>query len=182
MKHIKTFESYSADEKVNEEFIGKLIKAIIGLPLAALSFIVVQFLDARKFADQSLPQLLDIYANLDVLIDTLENIHFNKDVTDVEQKDILDKLNMLKNVKKKYPTIEEYKKVIGKRLGYFNLRNRKYIKNRVMEYEPKKMTADEVIRYIKKVYKLAVEEDIIGEVKPPMTWEERFGRRQQGII
>lgn len=67
--------------------ISRNYQTILAIPVAVIAFAVTQFLDPRKIKDQILPQLLDIYANLDVLIDTLENIHFNKsDITDVESK------------------------------------------------------------------------------------------------
>lgn len=181
MKHIKTFESYSPDEALNEEFIGKILKTILAIPVTVIAFAVTQFLDPRKIKDQILPQLLDIYANLDVLIDTLENIHFNKsDITDVESKAIMAKINALKKIKKKWPTIEDYKKEVGKKAGYLNLKNRKYLADQAMQYEPKKMNADQVLKEIQKVYKLVSSNDIIGEVQPSerdRPWGERFGRR-----
>lgn len=178
MKHIKTFESYSPDESLNEEFIGKIIKTILTIPLAAIAFTVTQFLDPRKLKDQFLPQLIDIYGNLDILIDTLENIHFNKtDITDVESKAIVSKINALKKIKNKWPTLESYKKEVGKKVGYMNIKNRKYLADQAMQYEPKKMNADQVLKEIKKVYKLVNQSDIIGEVTPSerdRPWAERF--------
>lgn len=166
MKHIKTFESYNGQniEPVNEEFIGKFLKMVIATPIA---LIILQFLDPRKVKDMILPQLLDIYGNIDVLIDTLENIHFNKsDITDVEAKKILDKINSLKKVKKKYPTLEDYKKAVCKWAPFLNFKNRNYLKSEIMRYEPKKMDAHQVIQEIKKVYSLVKRDDIIGEVAP----------------
>lgn len=165
MKHLKTFESYSPDESLNEEFIGKIIKSILGVPVAAIGLTVMQFMDPRKLKEQILPQFLDIYSNLDVLIDTLENIHFNnKDITDVESEDILKKLNKLKKIKIKYPTLDEYKKKVCKVMPLFNIRNRKYLCDQVMQYEPKKMNASEVMKEIGKVYKEIKRDDIIGDV------------------
>ena len=174
MKHIKTFESYSPDEALNEEFIGKILKTILAIPITVIAFTVTQFLDPRKLKDQVLPQLLDIYANLDVLIDTLENIHFNKtDITDVEAKAIMSKINALKKIKSKWPTLEVYKKEVGKKIGYLNIKNRKYLADQAMQYEPKKMSAEQVLKEIKKVYKLVGEDDIIGEAprERDLPWE-----------
>lgn len=164
MKNIKTFESYSSDKSINEEYVGKLIRSILSLPLLAISFTITQFFDPRKLKNQVLPQLLDIYANLDTLIDTLENIHFNRtDITDVESKAIIAKLNALKKIKKKWPTIESYKKEVGNRIGYMNIRNRKYLADQAMNYEPKKMSAEQVLKEIRKVYLLGTKDDIISE-------------------
>ena len=180
MKHIKTFESYSPDESLNEEFIGKILKTILTIPITVIAFAVTQFLDPRKVKDQVLPQLLDIYANLDVLIDTLENIHFNKtDITDVEAKAIMSKINALKKIKNKWPTLEAYKKEVGKKIGYLNIKNRKYLADQAMQYEPKKMSAEQVLKEIKKVYKLVGEDDIIGEAprERDLPWGDRFNLR-----
>lgn len=180
MKHIKTFESYSPDEALNEEFIGKILKTILAIPITVIAFTVTQFLDPRKLKDQVLPQLLDIYANLDVLIDTLENIHFNKtDITDVEAKAIMSKINALKKIKSKWPTLEVYKKEVGKKIGYLNIKNRKYLADQAMQYEPKKMSAEQVLKEIKKVYKLVGEDDIIGEAprERDLPWGDRFNLR-----
>jgi len=169
MKHIKTFESYSPDESINEEFIGKILKSILSIPLVAIAFTVTQFMDPRKLKDQFLPQLLDIYGNLDILIDTLENIHFNKtDITDVESKAIVAKINALKKIKNKWPTLESYKKEVGKKIGYFNIKNRKYLADQAMQYEPKKMSAEQVLKEIQKVYKMSSEGDIIGDTARPV--------------
>lgn len=49
-----------------------------------------------------------------------------------------------------------------------------------MQYEPKKMNADQVLKEIQKVYKLVSSNDIIGEVQPSerdRPWGDRFGRR-----
>lgn len=180
MRHIKTFESYSDAEVVNEEFIGKLIKSIINIPTYAITLIILQFMDPRKIKDMMVPKLIDVYANIDVLIDTLENIHFNKtDITDVESKRILEKLNKLKEVKAKYPTLELYKKQVAKYAKYINIRNRKYLVDQIMQYEPKKMNAREVLRELQTVYKLASKNDVIGDVEQDpqdRPWAERFGR------
>ncbi len=178
MKHLKKFESYSASESINEEFIGKILKTILSIPITVIAFTVTQFLDPRKVKEQVLPQLLDIYANLDVLIDTLENIHFNKtDITDVESKVIMSKINSLKKIKTKWPTLEVYKRRVGKSIGYLNIKNRKYLADQAMQYEPKKMNAEQVLKEIKKVYKLVGSDDIIGEVVPnerDQPWSYRF--------
>lgn len=182
MKHLKTFESYSSGESLNEEFIGKILKSILSVPLIVIAFTVSQFLDPRKLKDQYLPQLLDIYGNLDILIDTLENIHFNKsDITDVESKAIIAKINALKKIKTKWPTLEAYKKVVGKKIGYTNIKNRKYLADQAMQYEPKKMNADQVLKEIRKVYKMSASGDIIGDVatKPVSRWSD-IGNMERG--
>ena len=179
MKHIKTFESFNDEnmEPVNEEFIGKILKGIMKIPVAALSIIVMQFLDPRKIKDKILPQLLDIYSNIDILIDTLENIHFNKnDITDVESKKILEKINALKKVKKKYPTLDDYKKAICKWAPVLNFKNRNYLKSEIMKYEPEKMSANEVVTELKKVYALITKQDIIGMDTVDDNMENRLDR------
>jgi hypothetical protein len=167
MKYVKTFESYFSnnEEIINEEFIGKVIKSILSIPLSIIAFTVTQFIDPRKIKENVLPNLLNIYVNLDVLIDTLENIHFNKnDITSKESKDIIEKINAFKRIKSKFPTLEMYKKAIGKSIGFFNIRNRKYLANQAMEYTPIKMNVDQILNEIRKVYKMTSKDDIIGEV------------------
>ena len=185
MKHIKTFESYNSEnvEPINEEFIGKILKGIIKLPAAALALIIMQFLDPRKVKDMVLPKLIDIYASIDVLIDTLENIHFNKtDITDVEAKKILDKINSLKKVKKKYPTLEDYKKAVCKWTPFLNFKNRNYLKSEIMKYQPEKMSADQVIKELEKVYKLITREDIIGMDVSTHDYEENFDEPDLSVM
>ena len=179
MKHIKKFESYSSEEKLNEEFIGRIIKYILSVPIAALAFIVMQFMDPRKLKDMMLPKLIDIYDNIDILIDTLENIHFNKtDITDDESKAILEKLNNLKKVKRKWPTLELYKKNLCKYTSIINFKNRKYLRDQIEQYIPKKMTSEKVLEEIQKVYKMSTSSDIIGETRPRVTFQDRLN----GII
>lgn len=166
MKHLKTFESFYSEESINEEVSVKdIIKTTLQLPLYAFAFIILQFINPRKLKESMFPQLFDVYHNLDVLIDTLENIHFNNpDITDVESKKILAKINKLKEVKAKYPTLDDYKKQICKWTPFFNFKNRKYLKEQIMKYEPMKMSATNVLKEIGKVYSLVKREDIIGDV------------------
>lgn len=167
MKHIETFESFSSKEveKIDEGLMKSVLNIVLGIPLAVIAFTITQFMDPRKVKAACFDGILNIYGNIDILIDTLENIHFNKaDITDVEAKNILDKINSLKKVKKKYPTIDDYKKAICRWAPFINFKNRKYIKDQIMAHDPKKLTAEEVLKEIKKVYKLANREDIIGDV------------------
>lgn len=46
----------------------------------------------------------------------------------------------------------------------FNIKNRKYLCDQVMQYEPQKMDADQVLKQIRKVYKMVERSDIIGDV------------------
>ena len=183
MKHIETFESFSTKEveKIDEGLIKNIlmfpINLIIGVPLAAIILITTQFLNPRHLKGALVDSYIDIYDNIDILIDTLENIHFNKaDITDVESRKILKRLNELKKVKQKWPTLDDYKKNLSKYLPYLNIKNRGYLKDQIMKYEPKKLTAEQVLKEIQKVYKLATQDDIIGEpAARDVNWRDMVG-------
>lgn len=175
MKHLKTYESYNDQEMINEGVISTILKYVIGIPLGIFMLGVLNFFDPRKLEILWKP-LLNVYENADILIDTLENIHFNKpDITDTERSKILDKINELKKMKKKQPTLDLYKKELLKTVKWANIRNRDYLKEQVTKYQPLKMKSGEVIEEIKKIYKLVNENDIIGDVRQPNSrWSEIY--------
>jgi hypothetical protein len=176
MKHIKTFESHST-ELINEELdVKKLLKEILIFPLVPLFLVITNLMNPRTLLKGHLPIFFDIYQNSDVLIDTLENIYFNGDVTDVEKKKVMKRINALKKIKNKYPTLEIYKQKSLKTLKILNIRNKSYIEEEVMKYQPKQMRASEVLKEIQKVYKLVKSEQIVGDVKSEPTWEEQLRR------
>lgn len=148
MKHLKTYESFEY-EKINEELkIWETIKDIIKLPLVFLISIGLNFANPRFVIKLAYP-LLDVYHNLKSLIMTFENILKNGDVTDTERKKIEKRLEELRKVKQKNPT-----------MSILNIKNRNYLKEKIMDYQPKDMSISELVSQIKKVYAIATREDI----------------------
>ena len=159
MKHIETFKSYSSEEKIDEG-LGTIIKSILFLPLSILALILFQCMSGRIMSQVLKNKVLDIYYNIDTLIATIENILATGDVTDVERRKIEKKLKELNKLKRKYPTLDDYKKLLKKQAPYYNFRNRGYIRRDIDNYVPKVLNAVEIIKEIQKVYKLAKLSDI----------------------
>jgi cell shape-determining protein MreC len=159
MKHLKTYESFEY-EKINEELeIWETIKGIIKLPLIFLISIGLNFANPRFVIKLAYP-LLDVYHNLKSLIMTFENILKNGDVTDTERKKIEKRLEELRKVKQKNPTLDDYKKRLARTMSILNIKNRNYLKEKIMDYQPKDMSISELVSQIKKVYAIATREDI----------------------
>lgn len=159
MKHLKTYESFEY-EKINEELrIWETIKDIIKLPLVFLISIGLNFANPRFVIKLAYP-LLDVYYNLKSLIMTFENILKNGDVTDTERKKIEKRLEELRKVKQKNPTLDDYKKRLARTMAILNIKNRNYLKEKIMDYKPKDMSITELVSQIKKVYAIAKREDI----------------------
>ena len=164
MRHLKTFESYSYsnDESINEEFIGGLLKSILSIQVAVLTVLGVQFLSGRLIYAAVKNDLLDVYSNIDVLIDLLERLSLRRDITDVEMKKINKRLKELKKIKDKYPTLDDYKKRVYKTALLLNIKNKNYLKNQIMDYEPRVLSAHEVLEKLRKIYKEANASDVGG--------------------
>lgn len=159
MKHLKTYESFEY-EKINEELrIWEAIKDIIKLPLIILISIGLNFANPRFVIKLAYP-LLDVYHNLKSLIMTFENILKNGDVTDTERKKIEKRLEELRKVKQKNPTLDDYKKKLTRTMSILNIKNRNYLKEKIMDYQPEDMSISELVSQIKKVYAIATREDI----------------------
>jgi hypothetical protein len=159
MKHLKTYESFEY-EMINEELdLWKIFKTIISLPLFFITSIGLNFADPRFIIKLAYP-LLNVYHNLKSLIMTLENILENGDITDTEKIKIKKRLEELKKVKEKNPTLDDYKKRLARTMSVLNIRNRNYLKDKIMEYNPKDMSKIELVDEIKKVYKIIRTSDI----------------------
>lgn len=159
MKYLKTYESFEY-EMINEEIdIWKIFKRIISLPLYFITTIGLNFTDPRFIIKLAYP-LLNVYHNLKSLILSLENILENGDITDTEKLKIKKRLKELKKVKEENPTLNDYKKRIARTLSVLNIRNRNYLKDKIMEYNPKNMNRIELVDEIKKVYKIVKTTDI----------------------
>jgi len=159
MKHLKTYESFDY-EKINEELqVWETIKTILQLPLIFITAIGLNFANPRFVIKLAYP-LLNVYHNLKSLIMTLENILANGDVTDTEKKKIKKRLEELKRVKEKNPTLDDYKKRLARTMSILNIKNRNYLKEKIMAYDPEPMTISELVSEIKKVYKIANRSDI----------------------
>jgi cell shape-determining protein MreC len=159
MKHLKTYESFEY-EMINEEIdIWEAVKTIIRLPLIFILSIGLNFADPRFVIKLAYP-LLNVYHNLKSLIMTLESILKQGDVTDTERKKIEKRLEELKKVKEKSPTLDDYKKRLARTMSVLNIRNRNYLKDKIMGYNPENMSKNELADEIKKVYKLIRNADI----------------------
>lgn len=160
MKHLKTFESYSNDEMVNEEFIGGLLKTILSIPISFLAILALQFASGRLISDAMKKDLLDVYSNIDRIIAILERLSNNIDITDVDKNQINKRIKELKKVKEKYPTLDDYKKTVIRKATILNFKNRNYLKNQVLNYQPRTLNDSELVDLIKKVYKQATRSDV----------------------
>lgn len=163
MKNIKTFESFSEGEEVNES-IGGIVKSILSFPVTILALLTMQFFGGRTISKVIKERLLDIYANIDTLITTLENISRKRDITDVERRKVISKLKDLKKVKEKYPTLQIYKQEVSKKAPLYNFKNRDYLRTQIWDYEPRQMSAMQVVTELTKVYALIERRDVTGEV------------------
>lgn len=163
MKHLKTFESFSySEEPINEEFIGGIIKSILSIPFGIFALITLQFIGGRTMSKTIEKSLLDVYSNIDKLIDTLRGLSDNPNITDVEKKKINKRLKELIKVKKKNPTLDDYKRRLIKRTPLMNFKNRNYLRNQIESYEPREMSVYEIIETLKKFYKEISRTDVPG--------------------
>lgn len=164
MKHLKTFESYAYNEteKVNEEFIGSILKKILSIPKGILGLVILQFVNGRTVFKAVESGILDVYSNIDVLIDTLESLSNNEDITDVEKRKINNRLRELSKIKKKYPTLEDYKTQLRKKAPLMNMKNRNYIKSKIDSYVPRDMSVYEILDSLTKIYKDISPSDVVG--------------------
>jgi len=164
MKHLKTFESYSYNESetVNEEFIGSILKKILSIPKGILGLVILQFVNGRTVFKAVESGILDVYSNIDVLIDTLESLSNNEDITDVEKRKINNRLKELSKVKKKYPTLEDYKTQLKKKTPLMNMKNRNYLKSKIDSYVPRDMSVYEILDSLTKIYKDISPSDVVG--------------------
>ena len=90
----------------------------------------------KLISDAVKKDLLDLYHNIDRVIAILERLSNNIDITDVDKKKINKRIKELKKVKEKYPTLDDYKKVATKKATILNLKNRNYLKNQILNYQP----------------------------------------------
>jgi len=180
MKHIKTFENYSykETEKVNEEFIGSILRTILSIPKGILGVLVLQFINGRTVSKAIESNILDVYSNIDVLIDTLQSLSDNEDITDVEKRKVNIRLKELQKVKRKYPTLDDYKKKLKSMTPFMNMKNRKYLKSKIESYTPREMSVYEVLDMLNKFYKGISRSDVVG-VEDPV--RNRFRDRLDSI-
>ena len=163
MKNIKKFESFTQVEEVNES-LGGIVKSILSIPVTILAVLTAQLVDGRTISKVIKERLLNIYANIDTLITTLENILRKRDITDVERKKVISKLKELKKVKEKYPTLQIYKQFLNKKVPLYNFKNRDYLRTQIWDYEPRQMSALQIVAELTKVYKFIERGDVTGEV------------------
>ena len=165
MKHLKTFESYSNNdaEMVNEEFIGGLLKTILSIPIGIIVFAISQFVSGKTISDILKKNLLDVYYNIDRLISILERLSNNTNITDVDKKKINKRIKELKKVKRKYPTLDDYKKKAIRTGSLYNFKNRNYLKNQVMDYQPRVLDDYQIVELLKKIYSDITRSDVRGD-------------------
>lgn len=165
MKYIKSYEQHSFS-KVNESIIPggdkrpwlKAIKNLPFLPLTTLAIVTINLLNPRLITKGTIDKYLPIYNNIDQIKEIINNMIDEKskyDLTDSEIRKAKKILSELEIVKKKYPTLEDYKEKLKKVMPIFNIRNISYLKRKIDEYEPSKMTSDELENLIKKISKKA---------------------------
>lgn len=146
MSHLKGFEQY------NEGTLSTIGNGILGIFMLAIGGIITQFLNPRKIVGQ-FESIIDIYNSADLLIEVLQEIMDKEDLTDVEKSEIDKKISNFQKAIEKYDSVEDYKKTLARTAQFANIRNRKFMKRKVMEYEPKKLSRVELENEIRKVYK-----------------------------
>ena len=163
MKYIKSYEQHSSSKEVNESIIAggnkkswlNAIEGLIFLPLTTLATIAANLSSPRIITKIAVDKYLPIYNNINKIIEIVKNMieKSEYDLTDSEIRKAKKILGELELVKKKYPTLEDYKKFIKKVVPIFNIRNASYLKRKIDEYEPSKLSTDELENVIKKISK-----------------------------
>ena len=171
MKHLQSYQDY---EQLNEGLVGEILKWIL-LPVTwPLSFSILQLMDVRLLEKVLYSQLLDVYYNLDVLVDTLKGFIFTengrRNITDTELKTIKKAINFYNKILSKYPTLEDYKKRLCKISWVYHIKNNKYLQEKIMEYEPKRKNRSEIVEILKKIHKTIKNDDVVGVEAPINNW------------
>ena len=177
MKHLKKFESYSSYEPINEEFVGKLLKSILSIPISALAILGVQFLSGKSIYDIAKRDMLDVYSNIDTLIDVLEGLSNRRDVTDVDIKKINNRLSQLRKIKVKYPTLDDYKKKVYRVSVLLNIKNKNYLNNQIMDYQPRVLSVNELLDKLRKIYRDVNRTDVTTSPQ----YQQQFGQNRQNL-
>ena len=154
MKYIKKYEDYEYNhyEQLNEGLIKSILLFPFNLLGSILGLTFLQFAP-RVLKKQIFENVLDVYSNIETLKLTLNKLLNEGDVTDTERKKIEKHIKYLDKIKRKYPSLSEYKIYCSKNFPWLNIKNRNYIKNAIMTYEPKEMTITEIAEKIRKIYK-----------------------------
>jgi len=131
-------------------------------------------MDVRLLEKVLYSQLLDVYYNLDVLVDTLKGFIFTengrRNITDTELKTIKKAINFYNKILSKYPTLEDYKKRLCKISWVYHIKNNKYLQEKIMEYEPKRKNRSEIVEILKKIHKTIKNDDVVGVEAPINNW------------
>tara|TARA_R110000772_G_scaffold20466_2_gene56678 strand:+ start:8467 stop:9066 length:600 start_codon:yes stop_codon:yes gene_type:complete len=151
MKNLKTFNEHSNQEDniISEGIINKILHTI----LTPISLLITNLLNPRFILKNLEDNSLNYYNNIDGLLAILDKIKDGDDLTDVELSKIDKNIKRLVKVKEKYPTYEDYKNNIKKRMYLINFRNKEFLKRRIEEFEPTEWTIEELSDRIKKFYK-----------------------------
>jgi len=158
MEHLKNFEKFdnSLNEGVKTEMAKILVKNILLLPLNILAFGIIQFLPPNIMLEQ-IQNNLNVYYNIDKILEILKLALNDEDITDSQKSKVKYNIYNLEKVKRKYPTLEDYKKLAKKRSYIVNIRNIEYLKNQIDKYQPHDMSLFELIKIIKKISKIGSE-------------------------
>ena len=155
MKYIKNYEQYEfkQDEQLNEGLVKTILMFTVTLLQTILGLTIIQFAP-KVYKPAILRDIMDVYANLDTLKKSLTHlIDGTKDITDTERKKIEKGIKELDKIKRKYPTLMDYKRKTCRIYGNLTIKNREYIKNSIMDYEPKEMDSEQIEKKLKKIYK-----------------------------
>lgn len=179
MKNIKNYTDFLNENTLNEEFnlykIEMFVKGIISLPLVFLMYFILNLLNVR-FLMRSMGrngyESIDIYNNIDKLILALDNA-LNDDsinLTNREKNKVKYFIEKLNKLIKKYPTIDDFKKKFAKKVSYLNIKDARFVKKEIMDYQPKELDLHDILKYIRKQFKFVknnhfLDKDKIDQMK-----------------
>ena len=183
MKHLKTFESF---ELINESWTWedtKNVAQVIINPVAWLGLLMINVLPGKTVRDAIIRTHLDIYCNVDILIAILRKSLDSGNAYDSERKKMTNKIDYLEKMWKKYPTLDDYKKSLARYLVLFTFRNKEYYKDAINKYEARRMSQNELLKEIKRLYKEVSYNDIPEEFRQPrQRWGDMFANVNPDVL
>lgn len=161
MKHIKTFKDYKKiDESIipGGDSVWSDIKVLPLLPLALLGIGIINLFNPRHVEALS-EKYLDIYNNLDDISNNINTMINSGNLTDTETRKAKRILKQIERIKKRYPTLEDYKNNLKKTTPIYNIRNSNFLKRKIDEYNPTThMSRSELEKILKKINKNEAEQ------------------------
>ena len=169
MKYLQTYENHN--KEINENLgipgakkltIGTVAKRLLYLPITIIGVSIHQLFNGRTINFFISEKCLEIYSNLDLIKETIENMINERDLTDIEIKKSKKTLEQIDRLLKKYPSLEDYKKFLKRVVPIVNLKNKSYLKRKIDEFEPSNLSASALEKIIKSISK-EIAKDFNGE-------------------